>query len=137
MVDAVLEMFRMNQQEVRQELDTILDSYVGAPSEFVPLDITEDTMMVLGRRISGGGGGGADAVINRHWIICYVKIHDIVAFLTEWFANDRPLWAAYNALITGRLIGLDNQPGIRPFGTVDTWRRCFTKYVLVVASLEA
>ena len=46
-------------------------------------------------------------------------------------------WAAYCAMISGRLIALDKSPGIRPFGIGETWRRLLAKCLLWVTGQEA
>ena len=51
--------------------------------------------------------------------------------------NGRPPWAAYRALMSGRLVALDKQPGIRPVGVGETWRRMMAKCLLRVAGPEA
>ena len=55
----------------------------------------------------------------------------------EWLGNGRPPWAAYRALVSGRLIALDKQPNIRPVGVEETWRRMMAKCLLRVAGPEA
>ena len=61
----------------------------------------------------------------------------IVGDFVEWLGNGRPHWAAYQALMSGRLIVLDKQPGIRPVGVGETWRRMMAKFLLRVAGTEA
>ena len=56
----------------------------------------------------------------------------IVGDFTEWLINGRPLWAAYRSMMSGQLIALDKQPGIRPVGARETWRRLMAKYLLRV-----
>ena len=51
--------------------------------------------------------------------------------------NGRPPWAAYRALMSGRLIALDKQPGIRPVGVGEIWWRLMGKCLLRVAGPEA
>ena len=46
-------------------------------------------------------------------------------------------WAAYCALMSGRLIALDKIPGIRPVGIGETWRRLLDKCLLQVSGQEA
>ena len=48
-----------------------------------------------------------------------------------------PMWAAYLAFMSGRLIALDKQPGVRPVGVGETWRRLFDNIVLKVTVPEA
>ena len=51
--------------------------------------------------------------------------------------NSHPPWAAYKALMLGRLISLENCPGIRPAGEGKTWRWMLVKCVLVVMGAKA
>ena len=48
-----------------------------------------------------------------------------------------PPWAAYWALMSGRLIALDKSPGIIPVGIGETWRRLLAKCLLRVSGQEA
>ena len=79
--------------------------------------------------------GGADAVIFQNLLLRYgeasADFRKIVASLKEWMKNDHPTWAAYRALMVGRLIGLDKQTIVRPVRIVKMWRRCFVKCVLI------
>ena len=56
---------------------------------------------------------------------------------TEWLSNGWPPWAAYRAMMSGRLITLDKQPGIRPVRIGKTWRRLMAKCLLQVTGQEA
>ena len=51
--------------------------------------------------------------------------------------NWHPPCASYRALMSGRLIALDKQPGIRPVGVGETWRRLMAKCLLKVAGPQA
>ena len=35
---------------------------------------------------------------------------------STFLVNERPQWAAYLALMSGRLIGMDEHPGVHPVG---------------------
>ena len=48
-----------------------------------------------------------------------------------------PPWAAYRALMSGRMIALDKQPWIRPVVVGETWRQLMAKCLLKVAGAEA
>ena len=61
----------------------------------------------------------------------------IVGDFVEWLGNGRPPWATYRALMSGRLIALDKQPGIRPVVVGETWRRLMAKCLLRVLGPEA
>ena len=52
-------------------------------------------------------------------------------------AKQWPPWAAYRALMSGRLIALEKSPGIRPVGIGETWRRLLAKCLLRVSGQEA
>ena len=51
--------------------------------------------------------------------------------------NGRPPWAAYRALMSGQLIALDKQPGIRLVGVGKNWHRIMAKCLLQVMGPEA
>ena len=59
-----------------------------------------------------------------------------VVDFTEWLGNGRPPWAAYHALISGRLIALDKQTGVKPVRVLETWRRLMSKFILRVIGQE-
>ena len=61
----------------------------------------------------------------------------IIGDFIEWLGNGRPPWTAYRALISGRLIALDKQAGIRPVGVGETWRQMMAKCLLRVDGPEA
>ena len=61
----------------------------------------------------------------------------IVAEFGEWLCNGRPPWAAYLAMMSGRLIAVDKCPGIRPVGIGETWRCLLAKCLLQVTGQEA
>ena len=65
------------------------------------------------------------------------RLHTSMENCVDWLANGIPPWTAYRAFISGRLIALDKQPGIRPSGVGATWRHIFSKIVLKVMGKEA
>ena len=48
----------------------------------------------------------------------------------EYKSNKIQLWDAYQEFMSGCLIALDKQPGIRPVGIGEKCRQSFAKYVL-------
>ena len=89
------------------------------------MDITNDTVTaVAGRLLGGAGPGGTDSVLLQHWLLRFggasAELRRIVGKFVEWLGNGRLPWAAYRALISGRLIALDKQPGFRPVGVGET-----------------
>ena len=54
-----------------------------------------------------------------------------------WLYNGSPSWEAYLAFMSGRLIALDELPGMHPVGVGETWRRIFAKIMLKITGPEA
>ena len=54
----------------------------------------------------------------------------------EWMGNGRPPWSAHRALMSGRLITLNKQPGIKPFRVGEIWWRLMSKCLLWVVGPE-
>ena len=106
------------------------------------MDITEDIVEQVARRLSGSAGpGGSDAQAIQQWLLRFggasQELRRAVAKFVSWMANDSPPWAAYRAIKAGRLIGLDKCPGVRPVGIGECWSRLDAKCVLLVAVEEA
>ena len=119
-----------------------LDTYADNPPEVVPVDIIDDVVSaVAGRLLGGAGTGGADLVCLQHWLLRFSaasgELRQIVAEIGKWLSNGRPPWAAYHAMMSGRLIALDKSPGIRPVSIGKTWRRLLVKCLLQVTGQEA
>ena len=51
--------------------------------------------------------------------------------------NKRPPFVAYRALMSCRLIALDKQPGVRPLGIGEIWRRAIKKCTLRACGVDA
>ena len=60
-----------------------------------------------------------------------------MAAIANWLANSSPPWAAYRALMACCLVALDKEPGTRPVGIGETFRRLIAKCVLKVTGLQA
>ena len=76
------------------------------------MDITEDTVTeVAGRLLGGAGPGRTDSMSLQHWLLRFVaesaELRLSVGEFVEWLGNGWPPWAAYQALMSGRLIALD------------------------------
>ena len=95
---------------------------------------------VAGRLSGGAGTGRTDLVYLQHWLLRFRaasgELRLIVGDFTEWMGNGRLPWTAYRALMSGQLITLNKQPGIRAFGVEETWRILMAKYLLGVMGLE-
>ena len=119
-----------------------LDAYPNNPPEIVPVDITDDVVVAVAGRLTGvAGTGGTDSVSLQHWLLRFraasSELRLIVAEFGGWICNGRPPWAAYHAMISGRLIALDKYPGIRPVGIGETWRCLVEKCLLRVTGKES
>ena len=119
--DRVMEVLHTKHPEARTPTAAILDFNPGRLPELTPVDITEDTVTAVAGKTSGGAAlGGADSVSLQHWLLSFsaasAELRLIVGNFVEWLGNGRPPWDAYWALMSGQLIALDNQPGIRPVG---------------------
>ena len=117
----MLEVLHTKHPEARTPTEACLENYTGRPLEPTPVDITDDTVTaVAGRLLGGAGPGGTDSVSLQHWLLRFgtasAELRLVVGDLVEWLGNGWPPWAAYWALMSGWLIALDKQLGIRPDG---------------------
>ena len=106
------------------------------------MNIIDNTVMaVAGRLLGGAGPGGTDSVSLQHWLLRFgaaiAELRLIVGYFVEWLGNGCPPWAAYRALMSGRLIALEKQPGIRPVGVGETWHSMMANCLLKVSGPEA
>ena len=124
--DRVTEAFQSKHPEDRTPITASLDSYPDRPPDLTKVDINNDTVTVVAGRLSEGARPGrTESVSLQHWLLQFGatsgELRLIVGDFVEWLGNGRPPWAAYRALMSGRLIALDKQPGIRPVGVGKTW----------------
>ena len=132
-----MEVMHTKHLDARPPLAACLDAYPNNPPEMVPVNITDDVVAaVAGRLLGGAGPGGTDSVSLQHWLLRFgaarSELRQIVAEFGEWLSNGRPPWAAYCAMMSGRLIVLEKSSGIRPVGIGDTWCLLLTKCLLQV-----
>ena len=130
-----MEVLRTNHQEACAPTVTSLDSYPECPPELVPLNIIDNMVTAVAGQLLGlAGPKGMDSVILQHWLLRFggasCELRLIVSGFTEWLSDWRPPRAVYRAMMTGRLIALDKQPGIRMVGVGETWRRIMAKCLL-------
>ena len=96
---------------------------------------------VVGQLSGGAGPGGTDLVSLQHWILFFGgasgELRLIVGDFTECLSNGRPPWAAYRAMMSGRMIAMHKQPGIRDVGVCETWRHKMAICLLRVLGQEA
>ena len=134
-------MLRAKHPEAWTPTAASVTSYTGCPPELTLVDITDDTVTFVAGWLSGGAGpGGTDSVSLQHWLLRFgaasAELRLIVRYFVKWLGTGRPPLAAYRALMSGRLITLDKQPGIRPVRVGETWRRLMAKCLLKFAGPE-
>ena len=91
----------------------ILEAYGRKPPTIAPVEITDAMADTLARRLLGATGpGGVDLVRIQHWLMRFgvasMGLRQSFGEFGDQMANGQPPWAAYMALVFGRLIGLDN-----------------------------
>ena len=89
--ERVMEVLRTKHPDARPPLSACLDAYPNNPPEMVPVDITNDVVLAVAGRLSGGAGpGGTDSVCLQHWLLSFGstsgKLRQIVAEFGEYFA---------------------------------------------------
>ena len=102
-----------------------LDTYTIQSQELVPVYITEDKVTEIAGHLSRGAGTeGTKLVILQYWLLIFGaanrELWMTVADFAEWIVNGRSPWDAYRALMSGRMIALENNPGVRPVGVGET-----------------
>ena len=140
--EMVMEVLRTKHPETCPPTAASLYMYPDRPTELVPLDITNYRVTEVAGRLSGGAGPGlTDSVSLQHWLLNFGvasgELRLIIAGFEDWLSNGRPPWSAYQAMMSGQLIALDKQPGVRPFGFGETWWRLMAKCLLRVTGQEA
>ena len=106
------------------------------------MDITEDVVELVARKIWGGAGpSGTDSEYLHGWLLKFrddiKKLHISVETLVEWLTNQIPPWAAYREFISERLIALDKELGVYPMGIRETCRQLFSTCLLKVTVPES
>ena len=87
------------------------------------------------------GPVGTDLEALQGWLLKFgedsTRLRTSVENVLDWLSDGIPPWAAYRAFMSGHLIALDKNPGVRPVGVGETWRSLFSKIVLKVTVPEA
>ena len=126
--DVVMEVLRTKHPNTLPLSSVSLDTYTGRSLELIPVNITEEMVTEIEERLSGGAiPGGVDLVDIQNYLLIFGTASREFCLtgvkFAEWIANWLPLWAAYRALVSGRLIALDKKRGVRPVGVGETWHR--------------
>ena len=68
--------------------------------------------------------GGTESVSLQHWLLNFGAVSRelwlILEDLAEWLSNGQPPWTAYLSMMSGQVITLDTQPGVRTVGVGET-----------------
>jgi hypothetical protein len=121
--------------------EAVFEEYPNTPTP-IPLDITAETVEAVATKMSGAAGpGGTDAVALQNWLLRFgsesERLRQELADWTKWLATDHPPWAAYRAMMACRLVALDKQPGVRPVGIGEIYRRLLAKCVISAVGSQA
>ena len=95
-----MEVIRTKHPNARLPSAACLYAYPSNPPEMVPVDITDDVVLEVAGRFSGGAGPGrTDLVSLQHWFLRFGEtssaLRQIVAEFREWLSNVWPPWDAY------------------------------------------
>ena len=88
---------------------------------FIPVDITENVVKLVTRKLLGGSGpGGTDSENLQGWLLQFgeyrKRLCTSVEIFIDWIANQILTWASYRTFISGRLIALNKWPGVCKVG---------------------
>ena len=127
--------------DMLQSIDSGFEPYPALPTA-IPICVTPDDVEIISSRLSGAAGpGGTDAVELSNWLLRFGAESDSLrmemANWTNWLANTQPPWAAYRAMMANRLVALDKQPGTRPVGIGEIYRRLWAKCLLKAIGSQA
>jgi hypothetical protein len=121
--------------------DGAFEPYPYLPTPIL-VTITQDDVEAISTRLSGAAGpGGTDSVELSNWLLRFGReseaLREEMAAWTNWLANTHPPWAAYRAIMANRLVALDKQPGTRPVGIGEVYRRLWAKCLLKAIGSQA
>ncbi|KAI2510018.1 hypothetical protein MHU86_4444 [Fragilaria crotonensis] len=121
--------------------DGAFEPYPDLPAP-IPVCVTQDDVEAISPRLAGAAGpGGTDAVDLANWLLRFGReseaLREEMAAWTNWLANTSPPWAAYRAVMANRLVALDKQPGTRPVGIGEVYRRLWAKCLLKAIGSQA
>ena len=121
--------------------DNAFEPYPELPTA-IPLCITQDDVEVISTRLSGAAGpSGTDAVDLSNWLLRFgaesESLRSEMAAWVNWLANTHPPWASYRAMMANRLVALDKEPGTRPVGIGEIYRRLWAKCLLKAIGPQA
>ena len=89
------------------------------------------------------GGAGPSGINSSHWrsfLLKYgsqsAKLRCAIADLIMMIANGVVDWRVIRALLASRLIALDKNPGVRPIGIGEVFRRLMGKVMVLCTGMD-
>ena len=111
-------------------------------TELPGIHISAEVIARTAKKLSGSGGpSGVQGLDLKRWLLGYKgaseNLCQAMGVLANWLANDKVPWARYRVLMSGRLVAIDKNPGVRPVGIGDAIRGFIAKCILEVTKGEA
>ena len=108
-----------------------LETYEETPI-FIPVNITEEAVESVAQKLLGSSvPGGPDSEALQEWLMKSgedsTRLCTRLKTFVNWLANGSPPCAAYRAFMSGHLIDIDKNPGVRPVVVGETWWYLFTR----------
>ena len=108
------------------------------PPQLQPLPtviISEDVVLEAAKELRGSAGPSGTDGKDLHWSLCRLgnassALRSAIADLVSAMANKVLPWEALRGYMASRLIAIDKNPGVRPIGVGEIWRRLFAKVFL-------
>lgn len=108
----------------------------------IPVNVTTDTVAQVATHLSGAAGpDGVDGIDLRNWLLRFGNESEIMraemSLWCMWLANSHPPWAAYRAMMAGRLVPFGKEPGVQPIGIGSIIRRTLAKCLIKAVGSQA
>ena len=89
--------------------------------DLIEVEVTDENVEQAAKKLSRSAGpSGIHSISMSYWLLKFggesARLRKSMAIVVEWLANGYPPWAAYRAMTWGRLVGLDECPGVSLIG---------------------
>lgn len=110
------------------------EEYPNVP-DVVPLCVSGEAIAITATKLTGGAGpSGIDSTDLKNWLLRFglqsEGLRNEMTKWTEWLSHGDHPFPAIRALMAGRLVALDKQPGVRPIGIGEVCRRLMAKTIV-------
>ena len=138
----VLEVLKTKHPELTIPDPEVLEDYGGPPPDLPIIQVTDKSIKTVAGMMKGSGGlNGVDGVTLSDWLCsrkaASKRLRDALVKFTNWSFNNYTPWASHRELVACRLVALDKEPGVRPIGIGDIFRRFIAKVLLLHTGTEA